>query len=109
MDVEMRKEEVTTTDIIWDVKTEDASIVPILSQEEENVQIATLAGYLQKGSIPQLPNVGVNWSGFLTGSLNFGELDGEIREALKQTGKEDYMPVYSINNDNLVLNIEKEM
>lgn len=108
MDVEMRKEEQTTTDSIWDVKTENGSIVPVISGKKENVQIATLAGFLQKGSIPQLPDMGVNWAGFLSGAVSFGELDGEIREALKQAGKEDYMPVYSINDDKLILNIEKE-
>lgn len=107
MDVEMKKEEQTSTDYIWDIKT-DGGIVPIISGNKEEVQVATLAGLLQKGSIPQLPDMGVNWAGFLTGSVSFGELDGEIRESLKASGREDYMPVYSINDDKLILNIEKE-
>lgn len=107
MDVEMRKEEQTSTDYIWDVKT-DEGIVPIITGQKEDVQIATLAGLLQLGSIPQLPEAGVNWAGFLTGSVSFGELDGEIRDALIKAGKEDYMPVYSISGDKLILNIEKE-
>lgn len=107
MDIEMKKEEQTSTDYVWDIKTE-GGIVPIISGNKENVQVATLSGLLQKGSIPQLPDMGVDWAGFLTGTVSFGELDGEIRESLKAAGKEDYMPVYSISGDKLILNIEKE-
>ena len=108
MDVEMRAEEFTTEFPIWDVKTE-GSIVPIISGEKESIQVATLACFLEKGTIPQLPEAGVEWTSFLTKEKTFGELDAEIRESLRKADKVEYQPNYEIEGDRLTLAVSKEI
>lgn len=104
----MKAEEFTADYPIWDVKTE-GSIVPIISGDKENIQIATLACFLEKGTIPQLPEAGVEWTKFLTGDKMFGELDAEIRESLRKADKVEYQPNYEIEGDRLTLVVSKEI
>lgn len=108
MDIEMKAEELTAEYPIWDVKTE-GDVVPIISGDKENVQIASLACFLVKGSIPQLPEAGVEWTAFLTGDKTFGELDAEIRESLRKAGEVEYQPNYQIEGDRLTLAVSKEL
>lgn len=104
----MRAEEFTAEYPIWDVKTE-GSIVPIISGDKESIQIATLACFLEKGTIPQLPEAGVEWSAFLTKDKTFGELDAEIRDSLRMADKVEYQPYYEIEGDRLTLAVSKEI
>jgi hypothetical protein len=108
MDVEMRAEEFTSEYPIWDIKT-DGDKVPIISGDKEDVQTATLACFLEKGTIPQLPDVGVEWSAFLTKDKTFGELDAEIRDSLRKADKVEYQPNYQIDGDRLTLAVSKEL
>lgn len=105
MDMKMRAEQISETENpIWDVKV-IKGIVPIISGNEEKIQTATLAGFLELGTIPQIPAVGVNWQGFLTGSITFGELDTEIRKSIQDAGVEQFSPDYDLDNDNLIMTI----
>ena len=104
----MKAEEFTSTYPVWDIKTEDG-IVPIISGDKEDTQVATLACFLQVGTIPQLPEAGVSWTDFLTGVKTFGEIDAQIRESIRNAGKFEYMPIYKIENDRLTLEVGKEM
>lgn len=104
----MKAEDFTADFPIWDLKTE-GSIVPIISDEKESIQVATLACFLEKGTIPQLPDAGVTWTEFLTGDKTFGELDAEIRESLKKADKIEYHPNYQIEGDRLTLVVSKEI
>lgn len=108
MDVEMKAEEFTTENPVWDLKTEEG-IVPIISGDKEDVQIASLACFLEKGTIPQLPEAGVEWTQYLTGNKTFGELDAEIRDSLRKAGKVEFQPNYSIEGDRLTLAVSKEL
>lgn len=104
----MKAEEFTATYPVWDIKTE-GGVVPIISGEKEDIQVATLACFLQVGTIPQLPNAGVSWTDFLTGVKTFGEIDAQIRESIRNAGKYEYMPIYKIENDRLTLQVGKEI
>lgn len=104
----MKAEELTTEYPVWDLKTE-GGIVPIISGDKEDVQIASLACFLEKGTIPQLPDAGVEWASYLTRNKTFGELDAEIRESLRKAGKEEFQPNYEIDGDRLVLAVSKEI
>lgn len=104
----MRAEDFSGEYPIWDLKTE-GSIVPIISGDKESIQIATLACFLEKGTIPQLPEAGVEWTKYLTGAKTFGELDAEIRESLRKADKIEYQPNYSIEGDRLTLAVSKEI
>ena len=104
----MKAEEFTAEYPIWDLKTE-GNIVPIISGDQEALQIATLACFLEKGTIPQLPEAGVEWSAFLTKDKTFGELDAEIRQSLQKADKVEYQPSYEIEGDRLTLAVSKEI
>lgn len=104
MDMKMKAEDITTAGTSWDVKT-SKGIVPIISGDEESLQIATQAGFLIKGSIPQLPDAGVPWTEFLTNKMSFGELDYYVRDSLQKAGKETFYPQYDIENDKLTMSI----
>ena len=104
----MRAEDFTSEYPVWDIKTE-GDIVPIISGDKEDVQTATLACFLEKGTIPQLPDVGVEWSAYLTKDKTFGELDAEIRDSLRKADKVEYQPNYEIDGDRLTLAVSKEI
>lgn len=108
MDAQMKEEDLSADYPVWDLKVKDG-IVPILSGDREDIQVATLASFIELGTIPQLPDVGVSWTKFLTGEMTFGELDVEIRTSIQNAGKDAYRPEYEINGDRLSLQVTKEM
>lgn len=104
----MKAEEFTPEYPVWDLKTE-GNIVPIIYGDREDVQVATLACFLEKGTIPQLPEAGVEWTKYLTKEKTFGELDAEIRESLRKADKLIFQPNYQIEGDRLTLVVSKEI
>lgn len=106
MDLKMRAEDITTAGVNWDCEVKNGN-VPIIIDDEENVQGATLAGFLIVGTIPQLQEAGVPWTDFLTGKITFGVLDFYIRDSLIAAGKEDYYPQYDIVDDQLTMTVGK--
>lgn len=106
MDMKMKAEDISTSGNSWDCKVVNG-IVPIISEDEENLQNAILAGFLIKGTIPLLPDAGVPWPDFLTKKITFGDLDYFVRESLVQVGREDYNPQYDIQKDMLVMTMSK--
>lgn len=103
MDIQMTTTETPDGDI-WDIDIE-GNIAPILDGEKESVQIASMACFLEKGTIPQLPEMGVEWAAYLSGQKTFGEIDAQIRISLMNAGKMNYRPDYQIIGDKLTLNI----
>ena len=108
MDIEMKAEDTTGDFPVWDLKTE-GGIVPIISGEKEDIQTATLSCFIEKGTVPQLSEAGVEWTAFLTGEITFGELDAQIRDSLRKSGRADYFPNYQIEGDRLTLSVSKEI
>lgn len=107
MDLRMKAEKVTETgEKQWDVKVIDG-IVPILTDEEENQQTATLAAFLIKGTIPQLPEVGIPWTDYVTGKITFGDLDALIRDAIIAAGQDTYHPEYDLEGEEITISIGK--
>lgn len=104
MDLKMKAEDIKTSGISWDCKVVDG-VVPIITGDEENLQCATQAGFLIKGTIRQLPEAGVPWTDFLTNKMTFGELDFYIRDALRKVEMETFYPRYDIENDQLTMTI----
>lgn len=104
MDLKMKAEDITTAGTTWDCKVDDG-IVPIITGDEDDLQTAIQAGFLIKGSIPQLPDAGVPWTEFLTQALTFGELDYYVRNSLQKAGKENYYPQYELEDDKLTMSI----
>lgn len=106
MDFKMKAEDIGLNGTVWDVKVTNG-IVPIITDDEENLQCATLAGFLIKGTVPQLPDAGVPWTDFLTKKISFGELDFYVRDSLSKVNKQTYYPSYDIEDDKLSMQIGK--
>jgi hypothetical protein len=76
-----------------------------LTGVDEDAQQAQVLCGMYLNSIPQLPGVGPDWIGFLTGSTTFAQLDGQIRSNLSSGGHADYYPTYDVvNDDSLTVN-----
>ena len=106
MDLKMRTEVITTEGVTWDCDVENG-IVPIITDDDEDLQCATLAGFLITGTVPQLPEAGVPWTDFLTKKISFGVLDFYVRESLLNVGKDNYYPEYDVEDDKLTMSIGK--
>ena len=106
MDLKMKAEEITTAGVNWDCEV-DNGIVPIILDDKEDLQCATLAGFLIKGTVPQLPNAGVPWTDFLTNKITFGVLDFYVRESLLNVQKDNFYPEYDIEDDKLTMKVGK--
>lgn len=102
----MNAQDISDSGVSWDCKVING-IVPIITDDKEDLQGATQAVFLIKGSVPQLPGVGVPWTDFLTKKLTFGELDFYIRESLQKVEKETFYPQYEIKDDQLTLTVGK--
>ena len=107
MDMQMSAERLGASHFpIWDVKVEDG-IVPIVTGEQEELQRAILAGFLERGTIPNLPLMGVPWTEYLNKSITFGDLDVAVRDSLRQAGADGYQPEYDLEGDRLTMKVGK--
>lgn len=107
MDMKMKAETIETGEFpVWDVKVSNG-IVPIISGDEEDLQCATLAGFIELNSIPLLPDAGVPWTDYMSGAITFGELDADVRDSLSAAAKDNFYPDYEITDDKLVMTIGK--
>lgn len=106
MDLKMQAENITTAGVSWDCDVQNG-IVPIITDDQEDLQDATLAGFLIIGTVPQLPEAGVPWTDFLTGKITFGVLDFYVRDSLANVELQNYMPQYDIVDDQLTMSIGK--
>lgn len=106
MDLKMNAEEITDQGVSWDCDVKDG-LVPIIKDDEEDLQCATIAGFLIVGTVSQLPEAGVPWTDFLTGKITFGVLDFYVRESLLNVGKDNFYPEYDIEEDQLTMKVGK--
>jgi len=106
MDLKMKAEEITTSGVSWDCQVADG-IVPIIQNDTEDLQCATLAGFLIVGTVPLLPKAGVPWTDFLSNKISFGVLDFYVRESLSNVEKDDFYPQYDIEEDQLTMSVGK--
>ena len=90
----------------WDYYVQDG-IVPIFEGETEAQQSATIAAFLQIGTIPQLPNTGIPWVEFFTGDVDFNIVDGAIKTLLQSIGLSEYYPEYTLVNDSIICKVVK--
>ena len=82
-------------------------IVPIIEPELEKLQRATLSSFLIKGTVPTLPEVGVPWNTFLTGTFEFTGVDTSIQENLQAVDCSEFYPDYTLVNGRLQVTITK--
>lgn len=106
MDLKMKAEDITNAGVSWDCDVKNG-LVPIIYDDEEDLQCATLAGFLIKGTVPQLEEAGVPWTDFLTGVITFGVLDFYVHESLSNVGEDNFYPQYDIQDDQMTMSVGK--
>ena len=109
MDCKLKAQDITNfANPIWDVKVVNGC-VPIISGDEQDLQCATIATFLEYGTVEQLPDVGVPWTEFLTNDLSFAELDMNIRQSIYNAGQSQYYPDYSIEDEKLYVTVGRNV
>jgi len=92
----------------WDYYVDpEKNIVPFIEGIEGDSQAAALSAFINKNSIPQLPQQGVPWTDFLTGDASFADVDTMIRYNLN-VGNLAFQPTYDIVNGRLVCTVVKQ-
>lgn len=87
----------------WDFQV-SGDVIPIIYNKEEESQQATVLAYTQLNLIPQLPKVGVNWTGLLSGGESMLSIDTQIVMAISSAGLK-YKPVYKVSGRNVETSI----
>ena len=106
MDLKMKADDITDAGVSWDCDVQNGN-VPIIMDDKEELQCATLAGFLITGTVPQLPEAGVPWTDFLSNKITFGVLDFYVRDSLMNVQKDDFYPEYDITEDQLTMKVGK--
>ena len=73
-------------------------------------QRAIVASFTQKGTIPQLPNTGVEWAEMLTGQVGPANINSEIFDAIHNTADTyGYIPQYASYEGQLIVDIKEQV
>lgn len=89
----------------WDFKVKNG-ILQTVDYTVATKQRSIIATYLQRGTVPQLPDVGNQWVEFITGTIMPNTLNGQIRKSIMElTGQLAYMPKYSEDNGQLKVEV----
>lgn len=98
----------TTKESIVDfVPTKDGQL-QVLYAENAVKQRAVLSSFTQRGSIPQLPDVGIDWVEFLTEQRSAAEINSQIFTSMHEYANTyDYIPKYETSNNELTVTIEE--
>lgn len=90
---------------VWDIAVVNG-VAQVVTGSAESVQKASMAAFIQVGSVPQLPTVGVPWAEFMTGGANFADLDAAIRKAASSVNEPSFSPKYDFENGRLVVTMQ---
>lgn len=96
-----------TVDDYWDIDS-TAGLPHIVSGDNELLQRAQIAAFLQKGSIPLIPDTGNDWLKYFMHEVSFIELDAQIRQnMILLTESHNYVPTYTVQGDAMTLTVVK--
>lgn len=99
--------ETTKEPIVDFVPTKDGQLQVLYSNEAVK-QRAIVSSFTQRGSVPQLPNVGVEWVEFLSEARSPAEINSQIFDAMHNNANTyAYVPKYETTKDELIVTIEE--
>lgn len=91
----------------WDIDVVDGIPVTVPEGAEED-QEANVIAYLEKDTIPLMPERGVDWPGYLSKRFSLAEIDTQIRSNLKDyLDTVMYSPVYNARDGKLEVSLTK--
>ena len=110
MDLKMRSYTNANKEKIWDFCIDETTgtfeILP--TEQAEEFQRAVVAAFTQLNSIPQLPDVGVQWAELVTETVGANEISTQVIQAIQNNAETfAYLPVYSKENNKLVVTIKE--
>lgn len=93
----------------WNMDIDVIDGYPTLLSYERNTQDqrAALAAYTVMGTIPGMPNVGVDWSLLYNQGATIIDLDNSIKQAIQEkaavvgTANQNYMPIYTKDDEGI--------
>lgn len=98
----------TTKEPITDFVPTRDGVLQELYAESAIKQRAVVASFTQRGTIPQLPNVGVEWAELITEQRSPAEINSQIFDAMHEHADTyAYVPAYSTEDDMLVVTIKE--
>jgi hypothetical protein len=91
----------------WDIDEVDGIALSVPEGAEED-QEANVIAYLEKDTIPLMPERGVDWVKYLNKQVSLAEVDTQVRANLKTyLDTVLYSPVYTADKGKLVVNMAK--
>lgn len=93
---------------ILDFEIDQNGELECVFNDAEIKQRAVVSAFTQKGTIPQLPNTGVEWVELLTGNVIPAEINSQIMNQIHECADTyEYIPKYLIVDKQLVVSIDK--
>lgn len=106
MDMFIKSYKDSNQEPILDFEITGQGELSLLFGEDEVRQRALVASFTQKGTIPQLPNTGVEWVEMLTSSAPPAEINSQIIRQIHECAETySYSPKYSVFNGELIVTI----
>lgn len=95
---------------ILDFEVQRDGTLTVFFGEPAIKQRAIVASFTQKGTIPQLPNTGVEWAEMLTGQVGPANINSEIFDAIHNTADTyGYVPQYASYEGQLIVDIKEQV
>lgn len=94
----------------WDFKfdNERGQLLFTDNELDEERQRAIIASFLQKGTIPQLPDTGVDWVDLISQAKSPSEINSQVINAIHENADSyAYLPTYNKVGDKLVVSIKE--
>ena len=92
---------------ILDFRVTSSGELHTISSETEIKQRAIVASFTQKGTIPQLPDTGVEWAEMLTGDVAPSIVNRQIINQMHECADTyGYTPNYDVVDNELIVTIE---
>jgi hypothetical protein len=91
----------------WDIDETDGIALSVPEVAEED-QEANITAYLEKDTIPLMPERGIDWPKYLNKQVSLSEIDTQVRANLKTyLDTVLYTPVYSAVDGKLAVKMAK--
>ena len=96
-----------TKNDVWDLEVHNG-LPRTISGDNQKTQSAMLASFIQKDTLPLMPDTGLEWTRYLLGEIPLSEIDAKARANINLYMESlAYVPYYKIVNGMLTYNITK--
>lgn len=92
-----------------DINIENGRAEELVDDNAIQAQRATVAGYMIKGTVPLIPDAGVEWDAYATREKTLLEMDGQVRQSVSTFvgGENRFIPEYGMMSDHLAIRMNE--